>query len=367
MALFINQNGQTVGASDSRIVFLYNDGMRQVIPTTAPTVGVLLSRLGIIVNPGDVVEPAADTPILQNNFQINIYRVHSVTVVEDGIKKVVETATNDPRAIAELAGYTIYPQDYVSNANDADNLSQGVLGDEVNINPATPIDLNLYGSNVVVRTHATTVAGLLSSEQIKTNAGNNVLPALTTPITPNLQILVVPVGQKLISTQQAIPFPTQNVADTAIAFGTSTVEQDGINGMELVVEDISANGAVSALPQQTVVIDQPTPEIIGHGTGAVAYAGGNNISWLKSSDIPADDYGYASYIISHESNWNPDAVNFRGCIGLGQSCSGELAVVCPDWQTDAVCQLDFFNAYVVEHGYGSWLNAAIFWQDNHYW
>ena len=82
MIIFIFQGGHTVGASDSRVVELTNNGQTQAIPTTASTVGQLLTRLNIKLNPGDVVEPSANTPIIQNGFQINIYRVHPVTVVE---------------------------------------------------------------------------------------------------------------------------------------------------------------------------------------------------------------------------------------------------------------------------------------------
>jgi len=68
-----------------------------------------------------------------------------------------------------------------------------------------------------------------------------------------------------------------------------------------------------------------------------------------------------------EAHWNPDDINGSGCIGLGQSCGSPpgLAVVCPDWQVDAVCQLNFFNSYAVAH-WGSWAAAAAH-EDNYGW
>jgi uncharacterized protein YabE (DUF348 family) len=370
IVLFINQNGQVVGASDSRIVELSLNGQTQTIPTTATTVGDLLKRINVTLNPGDVVEPSAGTPILQNGFQINVYRVHPVTVVENGNKTVVLTADNDPRAIAQQAGYTLYPEDIVTTAAAPDNLNQNVLGNEVVVKPSTPVSLTLYGQQVIVRTQAKTVGELLADKQIKTSSGNNVLPALTTPISANMQILVVPVGQKLSSTQQVIPFPTQNTSDSNIPIGSSKVEQNGVNGLALVVTDLvtAANGTTSSQTLQQVVINQPVPEIIGHGTGVALSAGGNNVSWLKSSQINPSDYSYADFIMSHESHWNPAAVNSRGCIGLGQSCSpSALASFCTNWQVDAVCQLDFFNNYVTSHNYGTWANAYSFWVSHGYW
>lgn len=368
IALFINQSGQTVGASDSRIVQLSMNGQVQDIPTTASTVGILLSRLHITLNPGDVVEPNANTPIINNGFQINVYRVHPVTVVENGQKSVVLTANNNPRVIAEQAGYTLYPEDIVTTTSNSD-LSQNVLGEEVAVNPATPVSLNLYGQQVTIRTHAKTIGELLADKNIKTNAGNNVLPDLSTPISANMQILVVPVGQVLTSTQQVLPFTTQNVADPSIPFGTTQISQAGANGLALIVSDmVTKNGVTSTNTLQQVIITQPTPEIISRGTGAAPIAGGNNISWLKSSNINPNNYGYVDYIMNNESHWNPDSENPRGCIGLGQSCGAPpgLSVVCPDWQSDAVCQLDFFNNYATNR-YGSWSGAASYWQNNGYW
>jgi uncharacterized protein YabE (DUF348 family) len=358
IVLFISESGQTVGASDSRLVELTMNGSTKVIPTTSPTVGDLLNRLNITLNKGDVVEPSTDTSILENNFQINIYRVHPVTVVSNGQKTVIATADNDPKQIAKDAGYTIYPQDYVTAVANADNLGQGVLGQEVQVNPATPVNLNLYGSQVTERTHAKTVADLLSEDKIKTSAGNNVLPALNTPITPNLQVLVVPVGQKLISTQQVVPFATQTTDDPTIPYGQTQVVQAGANGLQLVVEEINSAGVVSGQLQQ-VVISQPVNQIVKHGTGVAAIAGGNNITWLKSSNININDYSYVNVIMTRETHWNPDDVNSSGCIGLGQSCGSPpgLAIVCPAWQVDAVCQLNFFNSYAMNH-WGSWAAAA---------
>ena len=122
---------------------------------------------------------------------------------------------------------------------------------------------------------------------------------------------------------------------------------------------------------QQVVISQPVTEIVKHGTGITAVAGGNNITWLKSSGISVGDYTYVNDVINRETHWNPDDVNGSGCIGLGQSCPGSsgvagLAVVCPDWQSDAVCQLGFFNNYAVSR-YGSWAGAAAHSDDYGWW
>ena len=189
-----------------------------------------------------------------------------------------------------------------------------------------------------------------------------------------MQILVVPLGQQLISVQQSIAYSTQNVNNPNLPYDTSTVSQQGVDGSELVVEQVSkVNGVSTSTPIQTVVINQPTPEIVQVGTGISAVNGGDNITWLRSSNINTSDYSSVNYIMNKESHWNPDDINSIGCIGLGQSCPSartgvpSLALNCPDWQTDAVCQLNFFNSYVVSHGYGDWANAAAHEQNYGWW
>lgn len=89
---------------------------------------------------------------------------------------------------------------------------------------------------------------------------------------------------------------------------------------------------------------------------------------MTAANIPDSEWGAVDYIVTHESGWNHLAVNYLGCIGLGQSCPGGsgLASDCPNWKTDQVCQLRHFSRYAVRR-YGSWWNAYNFWTRNNWW
>jgi hypothetical protein len=86
---------------------------------------------------------------------------------------------------------------------------------------------------------------------------------------------------------------------------------------------------------------------------------------MAGAGINSSDYVYVDYIIGRESGWRPNAVSANRCIGLGQSCGGSLAGACPSWQTDPVCQLQFFSGYARK--YGGWGGAYNFWVTNHWW
>jgi uncharacterized protein YabE (DUF348 family) len=80
--------GATIGPRDSRVVNVYVDEQKQTLPTRAKTVEDLLKRMDIAINDGDVVEPALDAPIVEDNFNVNIYRARPVMIV-DGDRQVV--------------------------------------------------------------------------------------------------------------------------------------------------------------------------------------------------------------------------------------------------------------------------------------
>lgn len=78
MGMFVTVGATTGGAKDTRIVNVNADGENQTHTTRAKTVGDLLNRLEIQTIPEDIVEPALDTPILEDNTQINVYRARPV-------------------------------------------------------------------------------------------------------------------------------------------------------------------------------------------------------------------------------------------------------------------------------------------------
>lgn len=73
------------------------------------------------------------------------------------------------------------------------------------------------------------------------------------------------------------------------------------------------------------------------------------------------------FIFAHESSNNPHAINASsGACGLGQAlpCS-KLLNACGSLD-NVQCQIDWFTQYAVAR-YGSWSNAAAFWQANRWW
>lgn len=133
---------------------------------------------------------------------------------------------------------------------------------------------------------------------------------------------------------------------------------------------------LQAIYQETIVrnalLDQQKAEAEAKIEAAKAAAAetrrtvvsGDKYEWMKEAGIAESDMGHVDSIMTGESHWRADAVNYQGCIGVGQNCPDKngyywLKAACADWKNDIVCQLKRFQNYAEER-YGNWRAARQF-------
>lgn len=194
---------------DSKVVIISHDKVQQVVPTIEPTVGSLLAKLNIKINKGDVVEPAVTTKINQDDFRINIYRAVPVLVVDGTSRNYTYSAATTPRAIATQTGNTVFPEDLVSTLPTQNFILSGAIGEQVTIDRATPVTLNLYNSSQTVRTRAKTVGDLVAEKKIQLGKEDQLMPLAATPLTPGQQIYVIRNGVTTTTVTEDIAMPKQ--------------------------------------------------------------------------------------------------------------------------------------------------------------
>jgi uncharacterized protein YabE (DUF348 family) len=365
-AIVFAHGGRPVQVSESHIVYLFdNGGQRQTLNTKDATVGELVKKLPLHLISQDVVEPSLDTPIVEDNFRVNVYRARPVTITDDsGSKTVAVTAQKSPRVVAQDAGLSIYPEDNASFAQGT--LKENIIGEKVVVDRATPVFFNLYGTPLTIRTHTKTVGDLLADKKVKVNNGDQVQPSLNTPLTPNIQIFVARMGTQIQTVEEAVPSPMQILPDATLSLGASATRQAGAPGKRAVTYQVETkNGQVSARTIiQIVVVQEPVPTIIARGTRVLVT--GDKTDWMAAAGISSSDYGYVNYIVSHESNWNYQAANNSGTYGLCQALPGsKMASAGADWQSNPVTQLKWCSGYAGR--YGGWAGAYNFWVSHHYW
>lgn len=95
-------------------------------------------------------------------------------------------------------------------------------------------------------------------------------------------------------------------------------------------------------------------------------ATGDHAHWMKQAHIPEKDLAGINYIVSHESGWNPRAVNpSSGTYGLGQMQSYNLHYYTKHGgKSNPIAQLMGIMDYIHDR-YGSVAKAVSFWQANH--
>jgi uncharacterized protein YabE (DUF348 family) len=264
--LFLNHGASR--QKDPNVVVVTYDKKERTIPTDAKTVGELLKRLDITMNAGDVVEPSEDTEIASDNFRVNVYRAVPVTIVDGSKKTFAYSAAATPRSIVKQAGITVYPEDDLELIPTENFLQESSIGERVVISRATPVNLNVYGTEVMVRTHAKTVADLIAEKEIKLGKDDSIVPAESTPVVPGIQVFLVRKGIKIKTVEEVVPMPIETVKDSKLAFGTVAVRQQGSSGKKLVTYQLELkNGKVIGRKAiQTVITEKPVKRIVARGS-----------------------------------------------------------------------------------------------------
>ncbi len=368
MGFFVFSGGEQVTATDSRLVVFSHDDKKETLPTRAKTVGEFLERADVTLNEGDIVEPSKDTEIIDEQFRVNIYRARPVTVVDDGKKTFAFSAATTARSVATQAGVQVYPEDIVQSKMETNFLKDGAIGEKIVIDRAVPANVNLYGTQVPVRTHAETVGDLLKEKQVALAKDDTVQPSLETPLTPDTQVFVVRNGSQVVTVEEPIAMETQTIEDATLSFGSSAVRQQGTPGKRLVTYqlDLQNGKEVARKAIQTVVAQEPVKHIVAKGKTVFIPSDKEGI--MAAAGIAPSDYMYVNYIVSRESGWNAAAINkSSGATGLCQALPGnKMATAGSDWATNPVTQLKWCNGYAKSR-YGSWGAAYNFWLAKHYW
>jgi uncharacterized protein YabE (DUF348 family) len=349
---------------DAKIVIISHDDIQQIVPSKQDTVGQLIKKLDIKINPGDVIEPSPTTHINQDQFRINIYRAVPVEIVDGDTHTFTFSASKTPRAIAQQVGTQLYPEDAITTRPVQDFLKTGAVGEQVIVNRSVPVDVDLYGTKVTLRTQAKTVGGLIREKGIKLVKDDQIVPGPETPIAGLQHLSLIRTGVKTETLTENIAMPVQRINDPTLAYGTTAIRQQGSPGQQIVTYEVNIVNNVETARKaiQTVVTKAPVTQIVVVGISLAGIKGD-----MALAGIAPGDYNYADYIISHESGWNPQAQNASGAYGLCQALPGsKMSSAGSDWASNPVTQLRWCDGYAKGH-YGSWAGAYSFWVSHRYW
>lgn len=154
-------------------------------------------------------------------------------------------------------------------------MNDGVVGELITIDRATPIKLNLYGKKVSVRTQADTVGGLLAEKGIYLQKKDKTIPRLDTPIKKDMNVLVLRNGKQIISQEEPIAPPVDTQYDATMDVGTTKVIDPGKPGKRLVTYEVvfKHDKEVGRKQIQSVVVEQPKKRVVIEGTKNTGFSG----------------------------------------------------------------------------------------------
>ncbi|QQS18581.1 DUF348 domain-containing protein [Candidatus Saccharibacteria bacterium] len=124
-------------------------------------------------------------------------------------------------------GIDLYGEDTVDVMPTDNFVLQKSLGNRVIVNRAVPLTLTLYGQPLTLRTQAKTVGELLKEKRITVRADDTVKPSAESPLSANMQVVVVRNGLQVITLNEDIPAPVKSIIDMSLSFGSQAVRQEG--------------------------------------------------------------------------------------------------------------------------------------------
>lgn len=257
-------SGPLAFAQSGRVVTVHVDEQTVSFPTDALTVQEALDRVQLAIGDHDLVEPAPDTPILSDTFNINVFRARPVLVI-DGDKRVETiSAYQSPKLIAEQAGLTVYPEDNFVMERITDFVGESSLGLKLTVVRATPLKLNLYGTVKTIRTQAATVGELLDQSGLDPADDDLVRPVPDSAIKPGMTVHLVRVSGDTVVEEEVIPFSVREIRDKSQPLGYEDIQKAGHNGSQLVTYKITyENGReVGRQVLSTVVVEQASEQVV---------------------------------------------------------------------------------------------------------
>jgi uncharacterized protein YabE (DUF348 family) len=213
------------------------------VGTLAGSVEGALDSAGITINEHDTVAPAVDTAI-SDGSQIVVERGRLLTLTIDGqTREVWTTATTVEEALAELG------QDPAAFQLSADRNREIPLdGIAVSANTLYNATVSDGGAAAAaVQTSAKTVGEFLAAQGLTLGPLDTVAPDASTPLSNGLAITVTRVAKTTAAEEVEVAQPAdQQVEDSSLAAGTSSVTTQGTAGKDSVTYEVTTtNGAVT--------------------------------------------------------------------------------------------------------------------------
>ena len=256
--------GASVGyAVKSKHVTVSVDGHQQKVHTFGSTVGDALQAQGITIGDHDVVAPAIDSE-LDENQEISVQFGRRLVVNADGTKKVFWTTEDSVNEALSALGLR-YDNATLSTSRSA---SIGRDGLALTVRTAKPISIVRVGKTYPMKSLGLTVADALKRANITVDGDDIVRPSLGTPLKAGAKITVIKVSKKSVVETSDIPFTTKKTESDSLFEGQTKTTTEGKKGKKAVgyVVVFYDGKQVAKKAVSTKTLSKPVTEAVTVGT-----------------------------------------------------------------------------------------------------
>lgn len=157
-----------------------------------------------------------------------------VSIVIDGNRQEVKTYKSTVKEVLSSLDIKVNDKDRVLPGLDS-KIKKNMT---INIKRAVPINVKVDGKELVISTSEDTVQDMIKSEGIVLNEKDKILPALEQSIQKDMEVKIIRVVEKTITSTEVIAFKTFKKKDDNLEKGVTKVIQDGIDGEKEVVTKV---------------------------------------------------------------------------------------------------------------------------------
>jgi uncharacterized protein YabE (DUF348 family) len=300
--------GGCVALAAHKDVSVTVDGQAQEVGTFSGSVEGALDAAGVAVGEHDTVAPALDTAISEGS-QIVVAHGRLLTLTIDGqTREIWTTATTVEQALAELG------QDPAAYKLSADR-SRGIPLDGLAVTADTLYSVSVSDNGaaaVAITSPGKNVGDLLNEQGLALGPLDVVNVPAETPLSNGLAVTVTRVAKTTVTQDEDVAQPAdQQVQDSSMDEGTSTVTQQGSAGKDSVTYEVTTtNGAESArteVSRTSVTPAQATITTVGTKSTYTAPAVSSNSSSSSRSSGSSSSSGSSAAPVSSGSsgiNWD---------------------------------------------------------------
>jgi uncharacterized protein YabE (DUF348 family) len=264
-AAVVLTSGAVGAAQLDKAVTLSVDGKTTAAHVFGSTVGDLLDSEGITTKPGDVVVPAADSP-LSDGETVTVRYSRLLTLTIDGKQRQIRTTeTTVDGALLALGLRSDGARISVSRSQTI-----GRQGLSLTIVTPKPVTVVADGRTTTKTVAAATVGEALKQLGVHLGSTDRVTPAATTPLTAGTTIRVQRVQQKSATVTETIAHGTTRRSSSDLYTGQTKVLRAGSDGTRVVtVQRTVVDGKVVATKRLSAKVTKaPVDRVVLVGTKA---------------------------------------------------------------------------------------------------